>query len=231
MAGDDRRPLIAVTGPDRGARGPRLCIALGLRLAGARPIQLSPSDPECPGDCDGVVISGGHDVEPVLYAAASEVEAKYDRERDAFESGMIDHALERGLPLLGICRGAQLLNVRLGGSLHQDLRRIRKLTSNRRTIFPLKTLLVEEGSYLHALLGTERTRINSLHKQSIDHIGRGLTVAGRDLDGIVQAVEDRDRPYRVGVQWHPEFLLYSRRQRALFRALVDAARAHRASGN
>lgn len=230
MAGRSGRPLIAVTGPDRGARGPRLCIALGLRLAGAEPVQLGPSEPDCPRECDGVVISGGHDVEPVLYAAASEVEAKYDRERDAFESGMIDHALERGLPLLGICRGAQLLNVRLGGTLHQDLRRIRKLTSNRRTVLPLKTLLVERGSYLHALLGTERTRINSLHKQSIDHVGRGLGIAARDLDNIVQAVEDRGRPFLVGVQWHPEFLLYSRRQRALFRALADAARAHRAGG-
>lgn len=223
MAGHAPGPLIAVTGPDHGARGPRLCIALGLRLAGARPVQLSPSRPDCPKDCDGVVISGGHDVEPVLYAAASEVEPRYDRERDAFESRMIDHALERGLPLLGICRGAQLLNVRLGGTLHQDLRRIRKLTSNRRTVLPLKTLAVERGSYLHELLGTDRTRINSLHKQSIDRLGRGLEIAARDLDHIVQAVEDRSRPFLVGVQWHPEFLLYSRRQRALFRALVAAA--------
>lgn len=191
-------------------------------------MQLSPSRPECPADCDGVVISGGHDVEPVLYAAASQVEARYDPRRDAFESVMIDDALARDLPLLGICRGAQLLNVRLGGSLHQDLRRLRKLTSNRRTVLPLKTLLLTEGSGLRALLGTDRTRINSLHKQSIDRLGRGLAVAGRDLDHIVQAVEAPGRAFLVGVQWHPEFLLYSRRQRALFRALANAARAHRA---
>jgi hypothetical protein len=90
---------------------------------------------------DGVVVSGGHDIDPVLYAEAPEIHPRYDPERDALESAVIDRALARGLPLLGICRGAQLLNVRLGGSLFQELRSRRVHTSNRRTILPLKTLL------------------------------------------------------------------------------------------
>jgi putative glutamine amidotransferase len=190
-------------------------------------VHLSPERPESPEPVHGVVVSGGHDIEPVLYAEPAEVEPNYDRERDRFESGVIDRALSDGLPLLGICRGAQLLNVRLGGSLHQDLRKQRKLTSNRRTLLPLKTLLVEADTRLHALMRTRRVRINSLHKQSIDRLGEGLAVSGRDLDDIVQAVEAPARPFVVGVQWHPEFLLFAPAQLRLFRALVGAAARRR----
>jgi putative glutamine amidotransferase len=132
--------------------------------------------------------------------------------------------LARQRPLLGICRGAQLLNVRRGGSLFQELRSRRKQTSNRWTIFPLKTLLIEANTALHERFGCARCRINSLHNQGIDRLGENLRIAGRDLDGIVQAVEDPDADYVVGVQWHPEFLLYLSRQRRLFRDLITAAR-------
>ena len=228
MAEGPRRPLIAVTGPRRGGATPRLCVAACLFLAGGRPLQLSPATgaPEKP--YHGVVITGGHDVDPVLYAEESKVLPQYDQERDAFESAIIDDALQRGLPLLGICRGAQLLNVRMGGSLHQDLQSHRVHTSHRRTVFPMKTLLLESDTLLHGLLGAEKAKINSLHNQSIDRVGRGLVVSGRDLDGIVQAVEDPGQPFLLGVQWHPEFLLYARRHRALFHALVKAASIHSA---
>lgn len=228
MARADPRPLIAVTGPSRGALAPRYLVAVALRLAGARPLHLDPERNVRPQPVDGVVITGGHDIEPVLYAAAPEVETKYDKARDAFESSIIDEALAQGLPLLGICRGAQLLNVRMGGSLFQELRSRRVHTSNRRTVFPLKTLLVEPGTLLHGLLGTERTRVNSLHSQGIDALGEGLRVCGRDLDGIVQAVEEPGQDFRIGVQWHPELLLFSARQRRLFHALVATARRRRA---
>jgi putative glutamine amidotransferase len=216
--------VIAITGPERGAVGPRSCVALVVRLYGGRPLQLRPSHDHRGHRYHGVVVTGGHDVEPVLYAAQPEVEPRYDRERDRLEAAVISDALARGLPLLGICRGAQLLNVCRGGTLFQELRSRRKKTSNRWTIFPLKTLRVEAGSGLAARLGVLETRINSLHNQGIDRLGRGLTVSGRDLDGIVQAVEDPERPFLVGVQWHPEFLFYLRRQRRLFRDLVAAAR-------
>ncbi len=126
------RPLIGITGPQRRAWGPRACIDLGIRLAGGRPVHLRPHSP-VPSGLDGLVISGGHDIDPVLYAEASEIQGNYDQERDAFEVAMIRRALADSLPLLGICRGAQLLNVCRGGTLFQDLRKRRVRTSQRRS--------------------------------------------------------------------------------------------------
>jgi len=223
VAGRARRPLIAVTGPRRGALAPRCFVHLALRCAGARTVHLTPARPAADERWHGVVVTGGHDIEPVLYAEAPAVVPRYDPERDAFESQILDDALARDLPLLGICRGAQLLNVRLGGSLHQDLRSHRRHTSKRRTLLPLKHLLVVDGTLLHALLRHRQVRVNSLHDQAIHRLGTGLRVAARDRDAIVQAVEDPDRVFALGVQWHPEFLLWSAAQRRLFHALVEAA--------
>ena len=223
------RPIIAITGPTRGAFGPRALVALAVRLYGGKPLQLRPGDEDRDHVYHGVVVTGGHDVEPVLYAAEPEIERNYDTARDALETAVIDHALTRNLPLLGICRGAQLLNICRGGTLHQNLRSHRQKTSNRWTVLPLKTLCVQDGSeisdsMLAALLNRGRLRINSLHNQGIDRVGKGLNVVARDLDGIVQAIEDPSRDFLIGVQWHPEFLLYASSQRALFRELVNQAR-------
>jgi len=223
------RPIIAITGPTRGAFGPRFLVALAIRFYGGQPLQLRPGDQDKGHAYDGVVITGGHDIEPVLYAAEPEIEPNYDPSRDALETAVITEAQMQRLPLLGICRGAQLLNVCRGGALFQELRSRRRKTSNRWTIFPLKTLCVvdDEGageSLLSRLFSRGRARINSLHRQGIDRVGDGLVVTGRDLDGIVQAVEDPAFEFLVGVQWHPEFLLYLKNQRALFRGLVARAK-------
>ncbi|MEJ8567180.1 gamma-glutamyl-gamma-aminobutyrate hydrolase family protein [Elongatibacter sediminis] len=223
MAEKLRRPVIGITGPRSGSIGPRACIQVGVWLAGGRAVQLRPGDAFADHRLDGLVISGGHDVEPVLYKAEAEVQGNYDPERDRFEGAMIDRGLERGIPILGICRGAQLLNVHLGGSLFQDLRKRRRSTSHRRTLLPLKTLCLRRDTLLHRITARDTMKINSLHNQAIDRLGAGLRVSGTDLDDIVQAVEDAGHPFRVGVQWHPEFLLYLGAHRRVFRALVRAA--------
>ncbi|MEX0899736.1 MAG: gamma-glutamyl-gamma-aminobutyrate hydrolase family protein [Gammaproteobacteria bacterium] len=220
------RPIIAITGPARRAHGPRWCVAIAVRLYGGVPLQVRPGDDWSASEYDGVVVTGGHDIDPVLYAAEAEVEPRHDRARDALELAVIRDALERDLPLLGICRGAQLLNVCRGGTLVQDLRPHRRLTSHRRTVLPLKTLCVDDGTGLARLLGPGNIKINSLHNQAINRLGEGLRVAAHDLDGIVQAVEDPAARFLVGVQWHPEFLILLRRQRRLFEALVKCARAY-----
>lgn len=192
-------------------------------------MRLTPGGQEPPQALDGIIIGGGEDIDPVLYSQPSDAHRRYDAERDAFELQMIDIALRRsGFPLLGICRGAQLLNVFLGGSLFQELHSKRRLTSNRRTVLPLKTLHLERRSRLAEIMGCTRCKVNSLHNQAIDRVGRGLRVAGLDLDHIVQAVEAQgeDR-LLLGVQWHPEFLPFMPSQQRLFRQLVEAARQRR----
>ncbi|MCW8857816.1 MAG: type 1 glutamine amidotransferase [Kangiella sp.] len=222
------KPVIAITGPNKGAFGPRLLVAWAIRFYGGRPLQLRPGDEQLQHEYDGVVITGGHDVEPVLYATEPEVEPKYDSARDAFEMKIIKDALKRNLPLLGICRGAQLLNVACGGTLFQQLHLYRVKTSNRWTIFPLKTLYksntTEVGnSLLLSITGSKPSKINSLHNQGIDKVGENLVVTGKDADNIVQAIEAPAIPFVLGVQWHPEFLLYMKSQRAIFKALVKKA--------
>ncbi|PTY36163.1 peptidase C26 [Saccharospirillum sp. MSK14-1] len=215
-------PIVAITGPSKGAIGPRFCVALAIRLAGGKPWQLRPGD-RWQDDFRAVVITGGHDINPVLYAEEPEVMPKYDEQRDAFESAIIDTALERDCPLLGICRGAQLLNVRRGGTLFQDIRSRRRRTSNRRTLLPTKHLSVEKNSRWLGHWSTSPGRVNSLHNQAVDRLGDGLNVVARDEDGLIQAVEDPSHSFVLGVQWHPEFLLYLSQQRHLFRRLVEQA--------
>lgn len=218
------KPVIAITGPERGAFGPRFLVALAVRWYGGVPLQLRPSQRQQAAHFDGVVVTGGHDVDPVLYAAEPEVHPKYDPERDKLEMAVIKQALQQRKPLLGICRGAQLLNVSRGGNLHQQLKEHRYKTSHRWTVLPLKTLCLEAGNSLLAkLLQCPKCKINSLHNQAINQVGDGLKVVARDLDQLVQAIEDPSYPYLLGVQWHPEFLLFMRRQRRLFKALVAAA--------
>ena len=226
------KPVIAITGPTKGAFGPRLLISWAVRFYGGKPLQLRPGDEHQGYDYDGVIISGGHDVEPVLYAAEPEVEPKYDRDRDTFEMKIINDSLERELPLLGICRGAQLLNVCCGGNLFQQLHLHRKKTSNRWTIFPFKTLYKSDSpeannSLLRSITGIKPSKINSLHNQGIDKVGDSLIVTGRDADNIVQAVEIPTKTFVMGVQWHPEFLLYMKSHRALFKRLIETTQKNK----
>ena len=202
------------------------CTRLALALAGARATRISVRHGADPAQIDALVIGGGNDIAPEHYGGDLESAVRPDPARDALELRWVRGALARGLPLLGICRGAQLINVVLGGNLHADIRAMRRRTYNRRGLLPTKQVALDAGSRLAARLGRRRLRVNSLHHQAIDRQGEGLVIVGRDLDGIVQAVEHGQRPL-LGVQWHPEYLLYLPSQLALFRWLADAARCRR----
>ena len=176
---------------------------------------------------DAVIVSGGDDIHPGLYDADELTDKEYDHDRDELEQEYIRFALNERLPLMGICRGYQLINVVMGGSLHVDIRRMRKKTSNFGTILPRKTVVLEKGSFVADLTGETRLRVNSLHYQAVDRVGQELRVAGRDLDDFVQVLEhDNDAPV-LGVQWHPEYLFYRPSHFKLFRWLVEQAGARR----
>jgi putative glutamine amidotransferase len=175
---------------------------------------------------DGLVITGGRDVESSRYGQAPHEEAeKPDKLRDLLEDQLISAAIELKVPFLGICRGAQMLNVNRGGSLIQHLPDV--VGDNRYQPgggnFAKMEMSLEAGSRLAGLLGL--SAVGALyHHQAIDQVGKGLRVTAQSPDGIVQGIELEDHPFGLAVQWHPEQTLEDLR---LFEALVSAARAYK----
>ncbi len=219
------RPRIGVTGSGRRWAPSWWCASLALRLAGGCPERISTRHPASGKPLAGLLIGGGNDISTEHDDSNLKARVKLDPARDRLEIGWINHALENHLPLLGICRGAQLINVVLGGSLHQDVRHLRKKTYNRPGLLPTKQVFVKTGSKLQGIcLSHRKLRVNSLHHQAVRTLGKDLQVVGKDLDNLVQALEDEGQGRIIGVQWHPEYLLYLPAQFALFRWLVRTAR-------
>jgi putative glutamine amidotransferase len=216
-------PRLGVTGAARRFSPAWWCTRAALALCGARATRISVHHASPRGRLHGLVIGGGNDISPEHYGGDIHQQVRLDPERDRLEIEWIEHALEQGLPMLGICRGAQLINVVLGGNLHQDIRDMRRLTHNRPGLLPTKRVRLEPDSRLAAVCRRDRLRVNSLHHQAVDRPGGALAVVGRDRDHIVQAFEcSQGRPI-LGVQWHPEYLFYLPSQLAIFRWLVRSA--------
>lgn len=156
---------------------------------------------------DGLVVSGGHDVDPRVYGREpTATTTRLDPGRDAFELALIEAALEAGIPVLGICRGAQLMNIARGGTLHDELVTVQQV-EHTRIVYPPETRVhpvhCSAGSVLHGLYG-EVVDVNSFHHQSIDAVGRDVAVTAVAVDDTVEAIEIGGTA--VGVQWHPEML-------------------------
>lgn len=201
-------------------------MALSVWLAGGRAIRWQSGRQVDLDAVDGVVIGGGDDIAPTLYGGELRVGVRLDPDRDALETEVVKGAFERNLPILGICRGAQMLNVVLGGNLHQDAYKDFDSTYYR-TILPRKRVDVVPGTLLAEVTGEDCVRVNALHSQAVQRLGQGLQVAARDDGGMIQAIERVSDPLAIGVQWHPEHVFYRRAHRRLFTALVQAARAGR----
>ena len=236
------KPLIGVTTSElrpsnagtlrRHGEPPHAEMALGMTYlraieeAGGMPVVLPPL-----GDVvayldrlDGICLSGGPDLDPDAYGAPERHAELGPTEPglDAFELELARAADARGLPILGICRGAQALNVARGGTLHQHLpghRQTEPATATTHTVH------IEPGSRLADVAGAGRLRVNSFHHQAVDVLGRDLRVVARSADGIVEAVEAPGPRLVLGVQWHAEGLTAQPRHRALFAELVAAAAA------
>ncbi len=220
----DKRPRIGVTGNARSWSPSWWCTKLALTLAGAKPERISVKHKRTGEPLDGLIIGGGDDIDPEHYGGEASERDEFDPERDQLEIEWIHWALEHDVPILGICRGSQLINVVLGGSLHADISTLRELTYNRPGLLPTKQVFVDRDSSLFALCGKPKLRVNSLHHQAVKDVGKGLRVAGRDLDSFIQSIEsNEDKPIR-GVQWHPEYLFYLPNQFKLFRWLVNSSR-------
>jgi putative glutamine amidotransferase len=175
---------------------------------------------------DGLIFSGGNDLDPASYDAEKHpATTNTVPERDRGELALLERALERDLPLLAVCRGSQILNVARGGDLVQHLPEVVGHESHRETpgVFSDHPVAIDADSRLGSIVG-ERLGVKSHHHQAFGRIGRGLVTTARAEDGTIEAFEDPDRRFCVGVLWHPE----ESHDLGLFEALVEQARAYRA---
>jgi len=185
-----------------------------VQRAGGRPVLLLP-DPEDAEDpvgvldlIDALIVTGGAgDVDPALYGQEPHpATGPVQEERDAYELALVRAAIERRMPVLGICRGMQILNVAYGGGIEQHLPDVVGHEDHRRTpgTFADHEVDLQTGSLAARAAGAERTAVKSHHHQGVKEIGGGLVVTGRSGDATVEALEDPSCPFVLGVLWHPE---------------------------
>jgi gamma-glutamyl-gamma-aminobutyrate hydrolase PuuD len=189
-------------------------------------------------DCSGVLFAGGEDVDPELYDERKKYDSvRINRKRDEFELALLDRALQARRPLLGICRGAQMINVKFGGALYQDLKSDfvpldtpgveHKQPGGRSQ--PSHSVTVTEPESKLAAVFTGSCRVNSLHHQAIKRVGHGLKVTAYSEDGLPEAIEGANPyPFLLAVQWHPEEMTDHAEQLELLRQFI--ARCREAAG-
>jgi putative glutamine amidotransferase len=254
------RPVIGVTGPEKGGDAAWWFTRFAVFRAGGKAIRITPSNPVSVTSLNGLIIGGGADVNPSLYGQkkimlAREVirikksflysagrillypmvyffrkffSVKFfiagDDLRDELEYDLIKKALEIHIPILGICRGAQLINVYMGGSLFQDLRDFYSETPQFQTVFPKKKVFIQPASKLAAILKRRQLMVNALHYQAIDKPGKNIRSAAIESNRVIQAIEYTSHPFVIGVQWHPEYLPQHHAHQDIFRALIKVSR-------
>jgi len=190
------------------------------------PQRLNPGEASAiMGRLDGVVITGGADINPHRYGQSAHPHTQTPEDlRDDFEDALLTEALRAHLPILGVCRGAQMLNVHLGGTLHQHLPDVVGHDRYRvgDGVFHPEEMSITEGSRLHRILGATTVAGPVYHHQAIDQVAPSLVVTARGFDGTIQGVELPGDPFCVAVQWHPEENLEDLR---VFGGLIEAAKA------
>jgi putative glutamine amidotransferase len=235
---ENMKPIPEAEPPARFEMALGLPYLRGLEAAGGLPLVMPPMHPNAIeallDRLDGICLSGGPDLDPEGYGAKPHPElGPIEPDLDRFELAVARRADARGMPILAICRGTQALNVVRGGALHQHLPEISTEIAHRQDApgdQPSHPVQIEPGSRLAAALGddeveiSDRLDVNSFHHQAIDRLGEGLVVSARAPDGTIEAVEDPDRRFLIGVQWHAETLVHRPYEAALFRRFVAACR-------
>lgn len=231
------RPVIGITAYAEEARwgvwdSPAALIPMAyvnaVERAGGRALLVPPSlkgIDETLDALDGLLFSGGSDLDPELYGAEAHQETNGIRpERDRAELALLEAALARDMPVLAVCRGSQVLNVARGGDIVQHLPDVVGDYRHKHTpgVFSDHDVELERGTRLEGLLG-DRAPVKSHHHQGYGRLGEGLRPAARADDGTVEALEDPEKRFALGVLWHPE----EGEDAALFKALVDEARRYR----
>ena len=238
-----QHPLIGITvhpetAPDRAVLDRLLATIIGsVERAGGLPVLIPLQLEEATlaqlfGRLDGLLLSGGGDIDPARYGAARHpTVGGVDETRDRVELELARWAVRSAKPTFGICRGMQVLNVACGGTLYQDISEYQG--AQRHTFYPglpddllAHPVQIAEESRLARIVGRQQIEVNSLHHQACRELAPGFEIAAQAPDGLIEALEVRDHPFALAVQWHPEVLGNMPEARALFEALVGAS-AHR----
>ncbi len=206
---------------------------VALARVGARYVIIRPEDgqPDQVLDrVDGLLLAGGGDIDPALYRKSDPAAELVDRIRDDFELALIRGALARNMPILGVCRGIQILNVAHGGTI-QTLRNDPQRGPHHggRIQWPhTHAVEVAKGSRLATIIGAGSKNVNAFHGQAVHQVGNQIDAVATTADGVVEAIERKDRQFVMAVQWHPEILsIANAEELSLFRALVRAANHYR----
>lgn len=186
--------------------------------------------------CNGLLLPGGGDIDPLLFGEEPlPANGEICPQRDSFEIEITKQALAKGVPILGICRGAQVLNVAAGGTVCQDIKGIianpLKHSQEAPRWYPTHTVVPVAGTLFESIVGSEPIRVNSYHHQMVGHLGSDLIVSAFSLDNVVEAIEYRDnKKFVLGVQYHPEGMWKTdQKANALFKRFIDAATAYKNS--
>ena len=223
------KPIIAVTGPAWLGFKAWVCTQHAISKAGGKALRVTSQVNLNSLTFDGLVLGGGTDLNPKLYGDLEQENYRYDNERDSLEQKVLEIALLKKKPILGICRGSQMINVFMGGTLIPDIKHMFIDYKYRYTIFPRKDAVIHDDTLLHTTIEDGEIDINALHHQAVKELGSGLKVGAVEPNGVIQATELEDpygNPFLLGVQWHPEYLFYLEKHMRLFKALVDAAKHH-----
>ncbi|MBQ1467526.1 MAG: gamma-glutamyl-gamma-aminobutyrate hydrolase family protein [Solobacterium sp.] len=175
--------------------------------------------------CDGILVSGGHDMDPSRYGEENTDTGSFCVKRDEQDLFVTRYALEKDKSLLAICRGIQVLNVACGGTLYQDLQKAgyqNHSGGDRPRNEGWHEVLLESGSLPAEIYGKQRILVNSYHHQAVKDLGEGLTIAGVSGDRVTEAIVYPENRFAVGVQWHPEMMYDSSEQDLLFQAFVKS---------
>ncbi|AXX92583.1 gamma-glutamyl-gamma-aminobutyrate hydrolase [Malaciobacter molluscorum LMG 25693] len=217
-----KKPIIGVCLPNKGNKLAEIFIRFSLFLANAKAVSLRPDEHSSKDKIDGLILSGGSDINPLLYGGKKEAHnTKLDKKRDAFELDMIKTAVQKRIPIFGICRGAQLLNIFFDGDLYPTVLDIEEYLIHKNSIFPIKDIFIKKKSKLFDIVKKEKLKANSLHNQAIHKVGEDLKVTAK-YKGLIQAIEKKNYPFMLAVQWHPEYLFYIKEHRKIFKDFVKA---------